>query len=543
MECFVRWMKETFAFGSSRGAIYGFLLLLVGVLPAQSFSQPLADGRVKFLGGGTNSNVWQNFYLYWNQVTPGNDGKWESVEGVRGQYNWAGLDKIYDYATSNSILFKDHCLVWGNQQPSWISSLDTASQRAAVRKWIDTVGHRYPSMSFIDVVNEPFHAPPVYMKALGDSGSTGWDWVITAFQWSRESCAHGVKLILNEYNILQDNTQTTNYINLINLLKSRGLIDGIGIQGHYFEFRSHVGATSNVYVYNTSTIRGNLDRLAAVGLPIYISEFDIDEPDDATQLAQYQIYFPIFWLHPGVKGMTFWGYIQNDVWSSYPNTYLIRLNGTERPALQWIRTFITTGPIPDVPVLVSPRSVENAARKPILVWRSSAYAKSYRLRVATDNGFAAIVCDTTLADTTVTFSTPLGSNTTYFWQVNASSPAGTSQYSTTAFFVTGLADAVDDKRGGIPKWFGLSQNYPNPFNPSTTIQYDLPVTSHVTLTIHDLLGRVVTTLVDQVQPADRHSVQWNASAISSGVYFYHLNVRSGDGSKTFSSVKKLLLMK
>jgi hypothetical protein len=95
----------------------------------------------------------------------------------------------------------------------------------------------------------------------------------------------------------------------------------------------------------------------------------------------------------------------------------------------------------------------------------------------------------------------------------------------------------------IPKVYALDQNYPNPFNPTTTIQYDLPMSSHVTLTIYDVLGRAVTELVDETQSASRYTVQWNASNVSSGVYFYRINARSQDGSKTFTSVRKLLLMK
>jgi len=102
----------------------------------------------------------------------------------------------------------------------------------------------------------------------------------------------GCKLILNEYNVLHDNTVTTNYINIINLLKDRGLIDGIGIQGHYFEFRSDMNA-SNQYIYDINTIKANLNRLAETRLPIYMTEFDIDEPIDSNQLAQYKIYLPI----------------------------------------------------------------------------------------------------------------------------------------------------------------------------------------------------------------------------------------------------------
>ncbi|MDD5541531.1 MAG: endo-1,4-beta-xylanase, partial [Candidatus Marinimicrobia bacterium] len=259
-------------------------------------SAPLASGKSKFLGGATSSNISSYLAKYFNQVTPGNDGKWGSVEGTRGQFNWTNLDKIYNFAmdTTRNMFYKHHCLIWGQQQPSWISSLDSATQRAEIEEWIQAVGARYPKMTQVDVVNEPIMAPPSYKDALCGDGETGWDWGITAFELARQYCDSSVQLVLNEYNVLHDNARTGRYLEIINLLKERDLIDGIGIQGHYFEFRSDISSTSQ-YVYDVNVIKYNLNRLVASGLPVYITEFDIDEPDDANQLAQYQIYFPIFW--------------------------------------------------------------------------------------------------------------------------------------------------------------------------------------------------------------------------------------------------------
>lgn len=89
----------------------------------------------------------------------------------------------------------------------------------------------------------------------------------------------------------------------------------------------------------------------------------------------------------------------------------------------------------------------------------------------------------------------------------------------------------------IPDQFGLRQNYPNPFNPITTISYDLPQESNVSLAIYDIFGRLVDTLVDQKQGAGNYTVQWEASQYSSGVYIYRIQA---DG---FSAVKKCLLIK
>jgi hypothetical protein len=89
----------------------------------------------------------------------------------------------------------------------------------------------------------------------------------------------------------------------------------------------------------------------------------------------------------------------------------------------------------------------------------------------------------------------------------------------------------------IPTAFALEQNYPNPFNPSTTIRYDLPVGSHVSVKIYDLLGREVAMLRNEFQNAGFKSVRWDASGIATGVYLCTLEV--GDVVQT----KKLILLR
>lgn len=84
--------------------------------------------------------------------------------------------------------------------------------------------------------------------------------------------------------------------------------------------------------------------------------------------------------------------------------------------------------------------------------------------------------------------------------------------------------------------FSLSQNYPNSFNPSTTISYDLPVRSHVTLKIFNVLGQEVATLVDGAVEAGRHQVNWNAEGLPNGMYFYQLR------TNRFVETRKMLLL-
>jgi len=404
-----------------------------------------ASGQSKFIGcawGGTDTN----FVKYWTQLTTGNEGKWGSV-GITSdtsQWNWSGLDAAYSYARNNHLIFKDHTLIWGEQQPSWISGLDSATQAAYIETWIRMVGQRYPDIDMVDVVNEALagHKPPDggsgranYINALGGNGTTGWDWVIRAFTLARQYLPNA-KLFLNDYGIINDNLATTSYLGVINLLKDRGLIDGIGVQGHRFELE---GADTNI-------VKGNLTRLAATGLPIHISEFDLGNlgnsgtPNDAQQLQLYQKVFPVLWMHPGVKGITLWGYLEGQMWQS--SCYLVRYTGTMRPALVWLAQYVQSNP-----------------------------------------------------------------------------------------------SGVDETAPTVPAAFTLEQNFPNPFNPTTSIRYGVPRSSHVALTVFDIVGSQIRTLVNEVQSPGQYTVTFDGRDLASGVYFYRLT------SGSFSETKKFVMVK
>jgi hypothetical protein len=105
--------------------------------------------------------------------------------------------------------------------------------------------------------------------------------------------------------------------------------------------------------------------------------------------------------------------------------------------------------------------------------------------------------------------------------------------------VNAAADVFSDASGENenPYTFSLRQNYPNPFNPVTMINYELPVKGIVTIRVFDILGREISTLVNEVKDAGRHEVMFDASKLSSGVYFYKII------SGSFADTKKMLLVK
>jgi GH35 family endo-1,4-beta-xylanase len=313
---------------------------------------PLAAGQNKFLGnafgGSSDTSV---FAKYWTQLTPGNAGKWGSVAGSpdTSKWTWGALDMAYNYAMKNHLSYKHHTLIWGSQQPSWISSLDSASQYNWIETWIKKVGERYPKMDMVDVVNEGImtHNPPDglngranYINALGGAGKKGFDWIITAFKLARKYMPATTKLLLNDYNIINDNGATYRYLMIIDTLKRMGLIDGIGEQAH----------SGQVQGTDTSVLMYNLNRLAETGLPLYISELDLGSTsstgaaNDNYQLQQYQRLFPPWWTHPAVKGITLWGYIQGQMWDQTPVSYLFNSDETARPALFWLADYIKNNP-------------------------------------------------------------------------------------------------------------------------------------------------------------------------------------------------------
>lgn len=97
--------------------------------------------------------------------------------------------------------------------------------------------------------------------------------------------------------------------------------------------------------------------------------------------------------------------------------------------------------------------------------------------------------------------------------------------------------SVEEIDGMIPSSFALHQNYPNPFNPSTRITYTIPRSDFITLKVYDILGREIKTIVSEFQKAGNYSFHFDASKLSSGVYFYSL--QAGD----FDETKKMVLIR
>jgi len=283
----------------------------------------------KYVGNiDTRGQVRSDFSKYWDQLTPENAGKWGSIEGTRNTMRWTSLDAMHDYAKQNNIPFKQHNFIWGSQQPGWLGGLSQAEQKAEVEEWIRLFCERYPDVQLIDVVNEPPpHTTPPYVAALGGSGASGYDWIAQAFKWAHQYCPNAI-LILNDYNNIEYGNDNAHTIDIVTKIKAAGApITGVGAQAH---------ACGNL---SASTIQANIDKITAqTGLPVYISEYDLNIADDNQQKNVMQSQFTMFWNDKNVAGITLWGYVVGSTWVA--NSGLITSSGTMRPAMTWLMSFL-----------------------------------------------------------------------------------------------------------------------------------------------------------------------------------------------------------
>ncbi|MEE9429470.1 MAG: LamG-like jellyroll fold domain-containing protein [Melioribacteraceae bacterium] len=213
------------------------------------------------------------------------------------------------------------------------------------------------------------------------------------------------------------------------------------------------------------------------------------------------------------------------------HNYSVGFNGDKK--LLFIPTQVTSTVSGDTLVNLSWNDNSNEELGYIVERRSNSVDSVYHL------------LDTLDADATGYKDFSTKHSTSYFYRIKAYNSLNTSDYSDTIRVDNLISDIENEK---LISHFQLHQNYPNPFNPSTTITYSIPKASKVSLVIYDILGKVVTKLINNSKVATgNYNFQFSTSSLNSnltsGVYFYRLVATPLDGSETFMKTKKILLMK
>ncbi len=202
------------------------------------------------------------------------------------------------------------------------------------------------------------------------------------------------------------------------------------------------------------------------------------------------------------------------------------------------RRFTTLLPAPTAPLLFSPAdSAINVPVEATLSWNTSPGAASYNLQVSLTPDFSSpIVALSDILDTSIQLVS-LDEETEHYWRVEAVNEGGTSAWSPARIFTTEKTTSVGSDNNHIPENFSLGQNYPNPFNPGTTISFELPKSSRVSLMVFGLKGQHIATLVSGQLPAGEHFAAFDATGLPSGIYFYRLQ------ADTFIAARKLMLVR
>ena len=311
-----------------RGIVVAILFL--GAIPSTA---QIAKGANKYLGNTTtNGAIRSDFGRYWNQITPEVESRWTSIEQRRGTYDWSSLDKVVTYAMMNGIPWKISSLINGGSTQSWLMSLPPSAQRDAIEAWFDTLAFRYPNAPMIEVVSEghPNHMPAAFRNALGGTGATGFDWILEAFRMAAARWPKAV-LIYNDYGNIENSAEMAWTESLIHAARNaRVRIDALGCEGH------------EAYNLQPAVLKKNLDRMARLEMPLHISEYDVPKTNDSVHASIVSSQFPVFWNHPCVAGVTFWGHLVGSTWSE--GAGWVRPDGKERPALVWLKEYVRSNP-------------------------------------------------------------------------------------------------------------------------------------------------------------------------------------------------------
>ncbi len=207
-------------------------------------------------------------------LTPENEMKWDTTEPSQGQFNFGSADQIVSYAQSHNMKIRGHTLVWYSQLPSWVQNLTGASNVLSVMNNHITTEMTHSTWKgkiwYWDVVNEAFNddgsrRSDVFQNQIGNN------YIADAFTTARAADSNA-KLCYNDYNIEGENAKSNAVFSMVQSFKAQGVpIDCVGFQSHLI-----VGQVP-------SDFQANLQRFAALGVDVNLTELDIRMPTPASQ--------------------------------------------------------------------------------------------------------------------------------------------------------------------------------------------------------------------------------------------------------------------
>jgi endo-1,4-beta-xylanase len=287
--------------------------------PATDPLRVAVGARGKLVGAAVQSGLLSNGTYNevaareFNYLTAEYEMKWDVLEPSPGAHRFGAADTIVGFALGNGMRVKGHTFLWHGATPAWVNALDAADLRAAVERHITTTGEYFRGrVDAWDVVNEAVAddgsglRDTVFRQRLGDG------YVAEAFRLARRADP-GARLFYNDYGGEGLNAKSNRIYDLLRGLLAEGVpIDGVGLQ-------MHISATNRP---TAGAIAANIQRLAALGLTVHISEMDVrinDTPGtEATRLelqrAAYRDVVRVCVQEPRCEAVTFWGFTDAHTW-------------------------------------------------------------------------------------------------------------------------------------------------------------------------------------------------------------------------------------
>jgi GH35 family endo-1,4-beta-xylanase len=267
---------------------------------------------LEILAANFNSAVHENA-LKWHFCEP------EATSG----FDYSVAEEIYEWCAANEIRMRGHCIFWATDRyvQDWVKQLDNDALRQVVKRRARDVTSRFRGrIEEFDLNNEMIFGN-FYRRKLGEG-------IIKEMaQWAKEGNERAV-LYLNEQGSLASGGRNADkYIALIQQMLDQGVpIGGIGCQGHFSE------------MLNREQVQETLDRLSQFGLPIKITEYDFDSPDEQLKAKHLEQFFEICFAHPAVEGILMWGFWEGAHWK--PRAALWKRDWTPTPAAEAYRDLV-----------------------------------------------------------------------------------------------------------------------------------------------------------------------------------------------------------
>ncbi len=319
------------------------------------------------------------------KVTPENDMKFGIIHPEPDRYDFAAADELVELAEANGQKVHGHTLAWYSQNPAWADAItDRATAERVLEEHIKTVVGRYKGrIAYWDVVNEAINdgdrgglRDSVWLRTIGPG------YIEKAFRWAKEADP-SAKLYYNDYETGDTRAKANAVYDLLRGLKEKGVpIDGVGIQAH-----------SRIDRRTDAEYTRNLNRLAALGLEIQITELDVGIPRPTTpeklteQARVYRETAETCLRQPKCVGITTWGLTDKYSWiptadPGFGDALPLDAQYRPKPAYHALRDALLTAPAaPAAPAGVVAETADRAVQ---LGWQGTvAPGTTYEIRYGT----------------------------------------------------------------------------------------------------------------------------------------------------------------